>query len=289
MSCLVIASRCLRDCWQRPPDVCLTQRPTRPHYGAQGHNKCGYRLPTPFCGESCWCGATFITAASYRLPLRLPIQSPGHSSQTHATLGGHSSPAPGPKRRRQPVPNRGHTPTQPTRTNPPKSHHPGQAAVCKRYAAVAPKPKRTITHPSGPPNTAPQPPTPPPPPPAQLPVTHSDDYIWEEAKLAITDHAAPPTLHRLAPSLQGWRTGLIRYNDLQPPAVPTSSFTTPASSNPIRDKSVLQRCPHFSISSEIDPLSCLQTMSCGEEAIQVIGPTRAWVTPCSATSCRNEM
>jgi len=27
---LVIASRCLRDCWQRPPDVCLTQRPTRP-------------------------------------------------------------------------------------------------------------------------------------------------------------------------------------------------------------------------------------------------------------------
>ena len=31
---------------------------------------------------------------------------------------------------------------EPTRTNPPKSHHPGQAAVCKRYAGVAPKPKR---------------------------------------------------------------------------------------------------------------------------------------------------
>ena len=117
-------------------------------------------------------------------------------------------------------------PTQPEPTHP-KATHPGQAAVCKRYAGVAPKPK--------PNNCTPQrasqlraPAPPPPPPPAQLPVTHSDDYIWEEAKLAITDHAAPPTLHRLAPSLQGWRTGLIRYNDLQPPAVSTSSFTTQA-------------------------------------------------------------
>ena len=143
-------------------------------------------------------------------------QLPGPRPQAAAAAGPQQRPHPNPTNPNQPEPTH------------PKATTPGRLRCVRGTQELRQNPNVTTTHPNGPPNTAPQPPRPPPTRPAQLPVTHSDDYIWEEAKLAITDHAAPPTLHRLAPSLQGWRTGLIRYNDLQPPAVSTSSFTTQA-------------------------------------------------------------